>query len=413
MIDDANTNKQFRLYDEHGKFMRLSVDETIARGLNYWENWSCSAGIRGLYIDYDGNLWRCNTASSKLDRFNFDEWFEVVDKFYEDNLHVEKSSDWRNKTPPEVGAEYRKKATAYSKPLSLKNVDNEKKYPGFLGNIDEDFIIPDDWFACPWKSCGCGADVILSKVKDKKYLPLLSVSKDGYWGKEQTMKNWVEEVGDSVAVEMNFPIDYQILWDIGRRCNYNCSYCWPSVHNKSSPHLDFELIKKTTDKLIEKFSKGQTIRWNFGGGEPTLHPQFIEWMKYLKDRNQWTMVTTNGSHSAKFWTECVKYMNSINMSAHFDGIKEERFIDNVKIICEHFDEHDDDHWLEVKLMTPPQYIERGLRLKEEILKSTSISTNGANNRIKGVLSLVPIRSMGDSSVIVEYTDEQLKLLQNQ
>jgi len=413
MIDDVNTNKQFRLYDEQGNFIRVSIDETIARGLNYWENWSCSAGTRGLYIDYDGNLWRCNTASSKLDRFNFDEWFKVVDDYYARNPHVEKSGDWRNKTPPELGNAYRKTANAFSKPLSITNTENIEKYPGFLGNIDEDFIVPKDWFTCPWKSCGCGADVILSKVKDKKYLPLLAVSNQGYYGKDQTTNNQIQEIDESVAVEMNFPIEYQILWDIGRRCNYSCSYCWTSVHNKTSPHLDFDVVKQTTDKLISQFSKGDTIRWNFGGGEPTLHPHFIEWMRYLKERNQWTMVTTNGSHTPKFWAECVKYMNSINLSAHFEGIKEERFIENAKIICDHFDEHNDDHWLEIKLMTPPESIERGLQLKEEILKNTSISLPGANGRIKGVLSLVPIRSIGDSGVVVEYTNEQLKLLQNQ
>ena len=63
-MDDVNTNKQFRIYDQTEKYIRLSVDETIARGLNKWQNWQCSAGVRALYIDFDGNLWICNTASA-------------------------------------------------------------------------------------------------------------------------------------------------------------------------------------------------------------------------------------------------------------------------------------------------------------------------------------------------------------
>ena len=38
---------------------------------------------------------------------------------------------------------------------------------------------------------------------------------------------------------------------------------------------------------------------------------------------------------------------------------------------------------------------------------------GANNRIKGMLSLVPIRSIGDSGTLVEYTEEQLDIFRTQ
>ena len=82
-MHDANTNKQFRIYDKTSKYIRLSVDETIARNLNRWQDWQCSAGVRGLYIDFDGNLWICNTASAKLDRFNTPGWEQVL----KDNKH--------------------------------------------------------------------------------------------------------------------------------------------------------------------------------------------------------------------------------------------------------------------------------------------------------------------------------------
>ena len=39
--------------------------------------------------------------------------------------------------------------------------------------------------------------------------------------KENTLKDVVDSIDEPVAVEMNFPIPYQILWDIGRRCNYD------------------------------------------------------------------------------------------------------------------------------------------------------------------------------------------------
>jgi hypothetical protein len=110
-------------------------------------------------------------------------------------------------------------------------------------------------------------------------------------------------------------------------------------------------------------------------------------------------------------------MNSILLSAHFDGLTEyndeDRFVKNIKVICEHFDEHDDDHWLEVKLMAPPKYIDRALKLKEKILNLDLLNRSGANGRIKGVVSLVPIRGMQNPGEVVRYTEQQLELFKNQ
>ena len=75
-------NKQLRLYDSNGKYTRASVDETIARGHNAWKGWKCSAGVRGMYIDYDGNIWKANCFSTKLERFNRPGWKEKMKQFH-------------------------------------------------------------------------------------------------------------------------------------------------------------------------------------------------------------------------------------------------------------------------------------------------------------------------------------------
>ena len=117
-------------------------------------------------------------------------------------------------------------------------------------------------------------------------------------------------VVESAGLEMNFPIVHQILWDITRRCNYDCDYCWPSVHNNVEPHHEYEKIIQTIDKAVDHWAEGDEIRWNFGGGEPSMHPKFLEILEYLNYKKQWVLVTTNGSRSKKFWSEAVKYINS-------------------------------------------------------------------------------------------------------
>jgi organic radical activating enzyme len=482
-------NKQLRWYRKDGKFELVSVDEAISRGLNKWEGWKCSAGVRALYIDYDGGVWVGNCASAAKDRYVDEEWEpyrikKTEEKFgkppYEEyiNKQVEKKfgkfpyeeyvkqmiDDKVGEAYPHTKFHYKygdhsgllfekllnrvnrefaeeiKKYTEHiasnfaeeilkfqddlfpsflKSGLAYKNINLKKERDwGYLGDIYyKGFKYPKKWVTCPFNSCGCGSDVIISKFKTKDNLfsrnneKLLKVTNEGYRGQSKTHDNFIDEVQNGVGIEMNFPIPYQILWDVSRRCNYDCSYCWPNVHNNIDNHFEKEVAFETSDKIIE-WANGNEVRFNFGGGEPTLVPYFTEWMKYLKERNQWTMVTTNGSMSNSFWEECVKYLNSINMSAHFDSMasfpnRKERFLRNVEIIMDYHDKVDNDHWLEIKLMTPPKKLDKALNFKKQIEDLDRLHKPGANGRMKGVCSLVPIRSIEDSSELVEYKPEEL------
>ena len=446
-------NKQLRMYDSNGKFIRMSVDEAIAREFNSWKGWQCSAGVRGLYIDYDGNIWNANCASSHRNsdaHYNkvVEEWRLERERIFGPYPHIE----WYNENTeggwplPKIGWETCEQHLKLQKELKSaedkffanlgKNMKSENidttasawkwestledipKNWGLLGNIREGIDIPEEYTVCPFNNCGCGADVILSKAKSKKHISLLDVTNNGHDGTIR-IENYTEgHIEDSVAVEMNFPIPYQILWDIGRKCNYNCSYCWPSVHSNTEKFPDFDDVIRTIDMIIDNWSDGEEIRWNFGGGEPTMHPKFLEIIKYLKSRNQWVLVTTNGSRSTKFWKEAVQYVNSINMSAHFESMdlykgNEERFIENCKIIMEHHEIVDDDFWLEIKLMTPPGFLDRAQSLRDKIVSIPIWNTSGANGRPKGSISLVPIRDINDSSSLVNYSENEINFFRQQ
>lgn len=443
-------NKQLRLYDSNGNYTRASVDETIARGHNAWKGWKCSAGTRGLYIDFDGNIWVGNCASSHHNtdvhaETSADAWATKRLELFGEYPHVE----WYNENTeegwplPTVGwedcvqhvtfqAELKKQKEIFFKNLGKSiqdtaSVDSAWKWEsslddindnwGLLGNIREGFDIPDEWVTCPFGNCGCGADVILSKCKVPKFYDILDVTKNGEEATNRTSK-YASQIDELSAVEMNFPIDFQVLWDLGRRCNYNCTYCWPSVHSNTEAFADYETIITAIDMIIDHWAGGKQIRWNFGGGEPTMHPRFIDILKYLKSKGQWVLVTTNGSRSTTFWKEAVQYCNSINMSAHFASMdlypkNNQRFVDVCKVIMEHHDKVDDDHWLEVKLMTPPGMVERAMKTKKQIVALDMLDKKGANGRPKGILSLVPLRGIEDSSQLVGYSDNEIEYFSNQ
>jgi MoaA/NifB/PqqE/SkfB family radical SAM enzyme len=92
----------------------------------------------------------------------------------------------------------------------------------------------------------------------------------------------------------------KIEWNLGKRCNYDCSYCPASIHDNSSPHTDIEILKATVDKLM---TLGKPIRLSFTGGEPCVHPKFLELVKYCKHVGiTWISVTTNGTMPYEFYS---------------------------------------------------------------------------------------------------------------
>lgn len=91
----------------------------------------------------------------------------------------------------------------------------------------------------------------------------------------------------------------KVEWNLGKRCNYDCSYCPSSIHDNTSPHTDIEILKATVDKLA---TLGKPIRLSFTGGEPCVHPKFQELITYCRFKGiHWISVTTNGTRPYEFY----------------------------------------------------------------------------------------------------------------
>lgn len=106
----------------------------------------------------------------------------------------------------------------------------------------------------------------------------------------------------------------KVEWNLGKRCNYDCSYCPASIHDNSSSHTDIAILKATVDKLV---TLGKPIRLSFTGGEPCVHPKFKELIEYCKHKGiSWISVTTNGTLPAYFYTSLP--INQLVFSIHFE-----------------------------------------------------------------------------------------------
>ena len=116
----------------------------------------------------------------------------------------------------------------------------------------------------------------------------------------------------------------KIEWNIGKRCNLDCAYCPPEIHDNFSPHTDIEILKKTVDRLsqIQK-----PLRISFTGGEPCVHPKISELFDYTSKFAHWINVTTNGTRKPEWYIK--QPLNHIVFSLHFDSEDWTRCLENI------------------------------------------------------------------------------------
>ena len=105
----------------------------------------------------------------------------------------------------------------------------------------------------------------------------------------------------------------KVEWNIGKRCNFDCSYCPAEIHDNHSPHTDIEILKTTLRKLS---SIGKPLRISFTGGEPCVHPKISELFHHTRKYASWINVTTNGTRAPNWYAK--QPLDHIVFSLHFE-----------------------------------------------------------------------------------------------
>lgn len=127
---------------------------------------------------------------------------------------------------------------------------------------------------------------------------------------------------------------FQVTWDTGRRCNYDCSYCPAHRHDNFSKHATIEELKANTDFLFEYIDTYMQYRTykrtsiSFTGGEPTVNPNFIPFIQYLKNEyeekyaDRWKgsfALTSNGAMGEKMAQKVMENLGHITVSYHSES----------------------------------------------------------------------------------------------
>jgi len=142
-------------------------------------------------------------------------------------------------------------------------------------------------------------------------------------------------------------------------CNYQCSYC-SEYHNGGDqrwpedwkPYLNFinEIKKRNKYVYIEVL-----------GGEPTVWPQFQDFVEYLSDDDVFIEFATNASRTLRYWKEFRLHHGYVFLSWHHEQADDDHFYQVAEIL-------QDKASVSIPLMMLPENFDRGKKLYDRLKK---------------------------------------------
>lgn len=110
-----------------------------------------------------------------------------------------------------------------------------------------------------------------------------------------------------------YDLPLYINWGITNMCNYNCSYCFAHDKIDKKKFIPFSGMLNALN-TIANFNRPM-YEFVFGGGEPTIYPNFIELINVIsilfKNRINRILIISNGSREINFYTNLKEFAESI------------------------------------------------------------------------------------------------------
>ena len=126
---------------------------------------------------------------------------------------------------------------------------------------------------------------------------------------------------------------FAVVWDLGRRCTYSCSYCPPHRNNKISPMATFDELCTTLEHVVEYTELYDSFRKSplrkkisFTGGEPTANPAFFDFLDHMRERYPKISrsLTTNGWFGEDKLKQIKRSTNAGTISYHCEATKKQK-----------------------------------------------------------------------------------------
>ena len=149
------------------------------------------------------------------------------------------------------------------------------------------------------------------------------------------IENVINEAHRVVAIaplpSMGLDRALSVVWTVGRRCNYACSYCSKDFHDRVSPHRSYGELRAIWANIRQAMAPRDLVAAiEFTGGEPTLNPDFLEFVRYLNQSQRpwlrWMGMTSNGTAGLEYYQQICEHLDWICFSTHFEWWDENRFM---------------------------------------------------------------------------------------
>lgn len=255
---------------------------------------------------------------------------------------------------------------------------------GSYGNVFKEFTLPKGPMICPTESCYCASDINILKSKNIKDFKSL---KD--LGSNDLPKYNGEEILAVESVNKEFAIN----WNLGPRCNYDCSYCPATVHDNYSPHVTFSEFKQAFDKVLLQIGKQDLLKLTFTGGEPTINPEYMKIADYVVSKGGKVFTNTNGTASIDKLKKLCNY-GGVYISVHTEFYQQRKLASKLSQLAEQ------QGTCVVKYMLVPGKLEACRTFINMLPKSQG------SYRI----SVEPLVDKSNNNKMLEYTQEELEYL---
>jgi len=107
------------------------------------------------------------------------------------------------------------------------------------------------------------------------------------------------------------------LVQIDERCNLHCAHCFVSATTRGQS-MPFERIK---DLLIPRLAQCQVERVTLTGGEPTIHPQFLDVVRAFRGAGMQVGVCTNGTTLREPQITALAAIGGVHCNVSLDGFR--------------------------------------------------------------------------------------------
>jgi organic radical activating enzyme len=173
------------------------------------------------------------------------------------------------------------------------------------------------------------------------------------------------------------------------------------------------VLRSAADHIIDNWASGEEVRWYFGGGEPTLNPDFEPFIEHLSNRGQWVMLVTNGSQGPSYWAKNADHYNTLIFSAHFEFMKSELFAKNyqrvVEVMLAGSKKLND---FIVKLMTKPGQLQHSIDFVGQLKEQINFDQLPPQIKSRLKFDMVPLRRLDNGSQMLDYSQDELDTIIN-